>query len=210
MPQEKPDFAWLHHVAFNTYSQTGEDGVLQAIFAVIGQGKQWCFECGASDGLFFSNTRRLLDQGWRGLLIDADAESFARLQTNSAAFGDRVSCIFAKINDENRLESFLEQAGAPTDLDLAVIDVDGQDYYLLNSLLRYQPRVVLVEYDPNADPDFIPTLGGQGQAGWRAIFKLACGKLYTPVFQSKWNIVLVKRPFDRLLSGSKEQMLKTA
>jgi len=205
---EPLNFEWLTHCASNTYSQDGEDGILKAIFTVLGPGKQWCLECGASDGLFFSNTRRLIEQGWHALLIEADPAAYKRLVDNSAPFNDRVFCRHAMINDVCRLEPFLDEVGAPLDIDLAVIDIDGQDYYLLNSILRYQPRVVVIEYNPNADADFIPTLGGGGQAGWRAIWKLACGKLYTPVYRGRWNLILVKRPFDQFLSGTKEQMLK--
>lgn len=199
------DFEWLRSRAFNVYSQDGEDGILAAIFSRIGDGKKWCLECGASDGLWFSNTRRLIERDWNALLIEADHKSFARLEVNSAPFAGRVSCVRAMVDSENcRLDDLLKKAGAPKDIDLAVIDVDGQDYYLFNSLLEYEPRVVVVEYEPRCDPDFIPALGADGQAGWNAICRLAAGKLYAPIMRNRWNMVLVKRPLDQLLSGAKE------
>jgi len=194
-------FAWLNDRAYNVYSQFGEDGILEAIFETIGTSNKWCLECGASDGLFFSNTRRLIELGWRAVLIEADKKTFQRLQANSEEFGGRVHCVHEMIDADFRLESILARHGAPPDLDLAIIDVDGQDYYLLNSLLRYQPRVVVVEFDPNADPDFIPVLGGEGQAGVNAIERLAFGKLYSPVHRNFCNAVLVKHPLYHLLAG---------
>jgi hypothetical protein len=192
-------FDWLDDFAFNSYSQFGEDGVLQAIFSVIGMENEWCFECGASDGLFFSNTRRLLEQGWSGVLIEAAQSSFVRLLENSKAFGERVHCVHQTVEDAHRLESTLYRCGAPLDIDLAVIDVDGQDYYLWNSLLQYRPRVVVIEFDQNADDDALPTLGGPGQAGELTINRLGSGKFYTRVHRNTCNMIFVKRPLHRLL-----------
>lgn len=195
-------FDWLGNVAANSYSQFGEDGVLQAIFSVIQPANKWCLECGAADGLFFSNTRRLIEQGWNAVLIEAEQAAFARLEENSKDFGTRVRCVHGRVDATNTLEDILSHYAAPTDIDLAIIDVDGQDYYLFNSLLRYRPRVVVIEFDPNTDEDFIPSLGGVGQAGVRAINRLAGGRFYTEVYRNWCNLVLVKQPLDRLLERS--------
>lgn len=199
------EFTWLGDHVRNVYSQFGEDGVIDAIFKVIGAENRWCMECGASDGLFFSNTRRLLDAGWTAVLIEADRSAFDRLRRNSQAFGDRAKLLLAQIDSDHRLETALERAGAPADIDLAVIDVDGQDYFVWNSLLRYRPRVVMIEFDPYA-PDggyFIPQLGGAGQAGELAIVSLGVGKFYEPVFQSDRNIIFVKQSLSPLLAASR-------
>ena len=48
----------------NVHSQFGEDGLLAVLFERIGTENRWCFECGASDGLIYSNTKVLRDDGW--------------------------------------------------------------------------------------------------------------------------------------------------
>jgi hypothetical protein len=202
----EPHFAWLENMAFNDYSQFGEDGVLQAIFSVIHPANEWCFECGAADGLFFSNTRRLIEHGWRGVLVEADPQAFSRLVQNNA--NDLITCCNHLVGDSHRIDGILHGAGAPLDIDLVVIDVDGQDYYLWNSILQYRPRVVMIEFDHNADADFIPTLGGKGQAGSMAIRKLGAGKFYELVHANKCNGIFVQRPLARLLRGAPGTMLK--
>lgn len=208
MNRAELNFDWLEDCAMNVYSQWGEDGVLQAIFATIGTQNKWCMECGASDGLFFSNTRHLIEQGWNAVLVEGDRSKFQRLHANSEGFGERVKCVPVQVDNENRLEGILKQCGAPIDIDLAVIDVDGQDYFLFNSLLRYRPRVVVCEFDFAADFDFIPPLRGQGQAGARAIQALGVGKFYWPVYRSETNFIFVKQPLEKVLSGSREERLK--
>lgn len=191
---------WLEDAALNVYSQNGEDGVLQAIFAAIGTQNKWCVECGAADGLFFSNTRWLIEQGWNALLVEGDASKFKRLVGNSAVFGDRVRCANVMVDNENRLEGLLKRCGAPADIDLAVIDVDGPDYHVFNSFLRYRPRVVVIEYDhSNSDLDFIPPLNGPGQAAVRAIQALGFGKFYWPVWRGDTNWIFVKQPLQAAL-----------
>ncbi len=195
-----PGYAWLTETASNEYSQLGEDGILGAIFHVIGAANKWCCECGAADGLFFSNTRKLIEEGWTGVLIEGNEGEFSRLVDNSKPFGDRVKLMHTFVDRERRFDDILRAFGAPADIDLMVIDVDGQDYFLWNSMLRYRPRVVVIEYDIMAEDQwFCPTLGGQGQAGEHAIHRLATGKLYDLVWMNRFNMVFVTRLASRLL-----------
>ena len=190
---------WLSPSACNSYSQFGEDGILQAIFSVIGTQNKWCLECGAADGLFFSNTRRLIEQGWYAVLVEADRREFGKLAQNSKAFGARVKCLNLRVGDESGLDEILADCGAPLDIDLVVIDVDGQDFYLFNAIHRFRPRVVVIEFALDADENFLPTLGGSGQAGVGTLMKLAAGKFYTPVFRTLTNLILVRQPLDNLV-----------
>lgn len=197
----KQDFAWLERRARNVYSQNGEDGILEAIFERIGTANRWCCECGAADGVFFSNTKRLIDAGWSAVLIEADAKQYEKLtvthQGNSA-----VSCWNYRVTpDKASFDEILAHKAAPTDLDLLVIDVDGQDYWLFNSLVKYRPRVVVVEYDPNADPDFVPPLNGEGQAGLQAVIRLGVGKRYYPVCATWCNVIFVQQDLVHLVAG---------
>lgn len=197
----KEQFAWLEAQARNVYSQFGEDGILAAIFERIGTANKWCCECGAADGIFFSNTRKLIEEGWTSLQIEADEKQFEKLAARySEVLG--VTCYNYKVQTSGAFsfDRLLQKGGAPFDPDLLVIDVDGQDYWLLNSVLKYQPRVVLVEYDPAADPEFIPALNGEGQAGLQAVIKLGIGKYYWPVAVTKTNVVLVRQELCHLLA----------
>ena len=193
---------WLSEAASNTYSQFGEDGIIDAIFRTIGVANQVCFECGAADGIFFSNSRRLIESGWSAVLVEADQEQFARLTANCDGFGERVVCVRASVGVDLGLEEILDKVDAPQDIDLVVIDVDGQDYHLFNSILRYCPRVVVVEYDPLADEDFIPGIGADGQAGLRAVRKLAAGKYYVEVCRTRTNLIFVRHPIEKAFLGA--------
>lgn len=198
-------FAWLQERASNLYSQNGEDGVLAAIFERIGTANRWCCECGAADGLFFSNTRRLIEAGWSSVQIEADAAAYEKLAERYATH-ERVLCFHGKVEPSgpNSFDDILSRLKIPADLDLLVIDVDGQDYHLFNSLWKYKPRVVVCEFAPDADEMFIPEIGGEGQAGRKAILFVGDARGYKPVAQTRYNLLFVRDDLVHLVADPVE------
>jgi len=64
------------------YSQSGEDGIIQKIFETLNINTGWYCEFGAGDGNWIPNTKKLREEGWKGVLIEGDAESFKNLKDN--------------------------------------------------------------------------------------------------------------------------------
>lgn len=183
---------WLHGQERNDTSQFGEDGLIQAVFAKCGDTNRWCFEVGAADGLFYSNTKRLRDLGWNAVLIEADgklAEECRRFESN------KVQVIHERISGE-ALDAILSRCGCPQNPDLGVIDIDGQDYWTWKALVC-RPRVILVEFmyvnQNMTDPGFIPQQGGEGQAGLDAILELGQEKGYVALAQTVCNVLFVDK-----------------
>ena len=194
---------------WNVYSQWGEDAILAAIFDKIGTANKWCCEIGAADGLFFSNTRGFIEQGWSAVLIEADMEQVAKCAKLHAG-NDRVKCWNSIVVPpglptkgsvpQATIDRLLARANAPLDLDLLSIDVDGQDYYLFNSLMGFQPRVVVCEYAPDADRMYIPPLNEPGQAGIDAVRYVAEARGYEVVVATKTNLICVRKDLaDKLM-----------
>lgn len=194
-------YHWLADRAFNHTSQFGEDGIIEAIFERIGTTNKYVVDVGAGDGLMFSNSRWLIEQGWSAALFECDESRWKQCVENSGRFWEEVSCTWVAIESagENSLDSRLSRLHAPTEPDLLSLDIDGQDYWVFNSLLKYKPRVVVIEYDPNVDPAFIPEPNGPGQAGIEAIMWVAQTKNYVPVGRTQTNLILVKRELAGLL-----------
>lgn len=196
---------------YNRYSQYAEDSLIEAIFNKIGTASKWCVECGASDGLFFSNTRKLIEEGWSSIQIEADFEQYKKLSDRylNWANGMTVFCEYAHLGaaPQQTFDGvFAKYQTLPKDFDLLVIDVDGQDYHLWNQLLTYHPRVVICEYDPNADQDFIPEIDGPGQAGMRAIHHVALARGYQVVCATQCNLICVRNDLMELLTEQQGEM----
>jgi hypothetical protein len=176
------------------YSQFHEDkNILVPLFGTIGVRNEYCMEVGAMDGRRFSNTRFFLDNGWRGLFIESNDEWARQCRENTAEYGDRVEVVECAVDTkENSLDNILKAAEFPHDFDLCSIDIDGQDYHVWEAMNEYRPRVVIIEFsgDQNQN-DFIPQVGGIGQAGKHAIMKLAEKKEYRIVGETDVNFVCV-------------------
>lgn len=181
-------FDWLEGRTFNSYSQYGEDGLIEACLERFGTSNKWCFEVGAHDGVYFSNVKKLWDSGWDAVLIEGDADHYKRCCRFESG---RVRCINEYIGLAS-LDRILEECGAPKDLDFGVIDVDGQDYWILQGLQIYRPRLLLVEFGLNNKKDmvsFIPSLRGKGQAPFGPIKELGESKGYVAMARTHVNIL---------------------
>lgn len=136
-------------------SQHGEDGVIERIFAIIGEGKKWCVELGALNGTHDSNVWHLVkEKGWSGVLIEADRTYFERLQKEYAdtprAHGINA---FVSFEGQQSLDSIFARTPLPKDFDLFSLDIDGNEYHLWESLAAYRPRVMVVEFNQTIPND---------------------------------------------------------
>ncbi len=140
---------WLDLHRKNITSQSGEDGVIEKVFELIPGSDRWCCEFGAWDGKKYSNTFQLLkNKAWSGILIEADPTKFKEL---GRTFGDngKIKCVnrFVNFQGKGTLDEILSETSIPLDFDLLSIDIDGNDYHIWNSIVRYSPKVVVIEYN---------------------------------------------------------------
>lgn len=178
-----PIVPWLQGKASNVYTQFGEDGLIEAVFDRIGETNRQCFEIGAADGVFYSNTLRLREQGWLALLMESDSVQYGKLNED---FGKQSICLHGHFDD---IYPVLVEHKFERDLDLGVIDIDGQDYYLWETL-TFKPRVMLVEIHPDSHEP-LPVRGEPGQAGLSVIRRLGESKGYTLVATTYCNALFV-------------------
>lgn len=165
----------------NVTSQYGEDGIIERIFDLVGARNRWCCELGAWDGKHFSNTWNLIaNKGWSGVLIEGEPERFEDLQRTHAAAGARAHLVnaFVGIAPGSLLDDYLRDAGAPSNLDLLSIDVDGNDWHIWNALLDFRPRVVVIELNPSIENDiyFVQDYGPRIHHGASLLALVELGK----------------------------------
>ena len=123
-----------------TYSQQGEDGIIQHIFDKIGTTNKIAVEFGVSSGEE-TNTTLLAMNGWRTLWIDCYRKK---------NIPPRCSFITKFLTKDNIVEVF-QKANVPKEFDLLSIDVDSNDFYLRQALREYSPRVYVIEYNGSYD-----------------------------------------------------------
>jgi hypothetical protein len=138
----------LNEFARSEFSQSGEDGILEALFSKLGVSDGFFVEFGAWDGQHLSNTYRLVGEGWSGCQIEGDPERYQDLLANIPSDKIRKVCNYVAISGEHSLDCLLDQGSTPRDFDLLSIDIDSDDLAIWESLQRYQPKCVVIEYNP--------------------------------------------------------------
>lgn len=188
----EPGADFIAEAARNVTSQFGEDGMVEALFGHIGTTTRRCFEIGAHDGTWYSNTKALRDAGWTALLIEGDENKF---QTLKRLASPTVFCVHKQIEGDDL--DYLLGDWFPTgeEIDFGVIDVDGQDYWLWTHLER-RPRVLLVEFAPIVDrpppEEGCERFGDAHQAGITAIINLGRSKGYVPLVRNVCNVLFCR------------------
>ncbi|KAK3260100.1 hypothetical protein CYMTET_30928 [Cymbomonas tetramitiformis] len=142
-----PRLGWLLQLEaaeHKVFSQNGEDGVLEALFAELGTTNRYYVEFGTWDGVEM-NTRALRERAsppWHGLLMDAEY--------NGTGFGIKHEVVTL-----DNLVPLLHKYEVPSQPDLFSIDTDCYDFWLFETMLAspdFSPRVYVVEVNAGQHP----------------------------------------------------------
>lgn len=156
----------LLRYGFKVYSQNDEDGIIQEIFRRIGTASRTFVEFGVEAGTE-CNTAKLLVEGWRGLWIEADPASAARIRDGFAPFlaENRLTLAESRVTAET-INALLAQGGMGGEIDFLGIDIDYNDYWVWNAIDTVAPRVVAIEYNATLRPPLSLTVPYDPQGSW--------------------------------------------
>lgn len=182
-------------------SQSGEDGILEAVFEIIPGADRWACEFGAWDGRHLSNTHHLIaNQRWSAVMIEADARKAIDLRRTYADI-PRVTCVTRLVGfeGENTLDNILAETPIPRDFDLLSIDIDGNDYHAWAAVRAYLPKVVIIEFNPTIpnDIEFVQPARRDVNQGnsLLSLTRLAQDKGYELVAVTDLNGIFVRREY---------------
>ena len=134
------------------YSQFGEDGIIEEIFKRLDSKiklDRWCCEFGAWDGVYLSNTCHFIrNLGFNAILIEANKNKVSELNKNFPS--DNVLKIQKTVTFQgsNSLDNIFSETVIPLNFDFLSIDIDGADYHIFDSIKKYKPKVVCIEFNP--------------------------------------------------------------
>lgn len=108
-------------------------------------------DIGAGNGVRWSNSYALLLAGWKALGVEADPQKFALL---SKVYGK-----FPNAHASNSLASpdnicaLLRDFDIEKDFGVLCVDIDGNDYWVLDAILtKFRPGLVVTEINENIPP----------------------------------------------------------
>lgn len=191
----------------NVYSQFGEDGIIHEILKRISNKIEldhWCCEFGAWDGLHLSNTARLIrEDSYRAVLIEGDKKRLKDLEFNYPDSGVIKICSFVTTTGSTSLDNILAKTDIPLDFDFLSIDIDGMDYWILESLVSYRPKIICIEFNPTIPNvvNFVQVSDPRVKHGSsaKAIASLGGDKGYGVVAATECNLFLVRNDLMSLV-----------
>jgi hypothetical protein len=137
---------------YRVYSQSDEDGILHEIFRRIGTKTRLFVEIGSGDG-FENNSVFLLMQGWQGVWVEAAARKVATAEKSTGNFikSSALRIEQRTVNAEN-IDELMARMVPDREVDLLSVDIDGNDFYILEAIRSISPRVVICEYNAKFPP----------------------------------------------------------
>ena len=131
------------------FSQADEDGITLEIIKRLKIEKGLFCELGVGNGLE-NNSLILASLGWQGFWIGNESLGFNYKKTNNFLFlKDFISLENLNSNIEKCLKHFDNKK-----IDVVSVDLDGNDYYIVNELLskKIEPKLFIVEYNAKFPP----------------------------------------------------------
>jgi hypothetical protein len=140
--------ASLQEVEFSVSSQWGQDGIIEWLIerAGIPAALHSFVEFGV-ESYRVSNTRFLLQtRNWRGLIMDSSSEALPSVKADGLYWKHDLTVKQAFITREN-INDLMTSAGFSGETGLLSIDVDGNDYWVWETVTAVNPIICICEYN---------------------------------------------------------------
>ncbi|MEI9956281.1 MAG: hypothetical protein WDM90_08255 [Ferruginibacter sp.] len=136
----------IQDVEFKVFSQWGDDGIIQYLISKLPIKNKTFVEFGV-EYYTESNTRFLLiNNNWSGLVVDGSEQHINYIKADSIYWQYELHAVKAFITAEN-IERLIDEAGFENELGILSIDIDGNDYTVWKAIKKYNPDIVIVEYN---------------------------------------------------------------
>lgn len=135
----------INEYGFSVFSQYDEDGLINALIKGFDDISKNFIEFGVHD-FTEANCRFLIDSlGWKGLIIEGNKNAFNKMKARDFYWKKNIQIINKFLDVENIVDVFsnrqFEKVG------ILSVDVDGNDWYLLEKSLVLNPSLIIVEYN---------------------------------------------------------------
>jgi hypothetical protein len=136
----------LRDAEFRVFSQWSDDGIIQYLVANVPVASDSFVEFGVED-YGESNTRfLLLNDNWRGLIMDGSQELMEQVRSSELYWRHELTAVGAFVTREN-IDDLLRGAGFTGALGILSVDIDGNDYWVWEAITVVDPAIVIVEYN---------------------------------------------------------------
>lgn len=140
-------FPRLSDYEWKVFSQWGEDGILDFLVRTVPIANETFIEFGV-ENFTESNCRYLLQASdWQGFVIDGSDTHVEDIHRHPWFWKHDLRAVSQFITAEN-IDDLLMQSGFDGDLGILSVDIDGVDWFILQSITTFRPRILVVEFNP--------------------------------------------------------------
>jgi hypothetical protein len=144
-------------VEFKVFSQFGDDGIIQYLINNIDVGSETFVEFGVENYLEANTRFLLINNNWRGLVIDGNREDVEYIKNDEIYWRYDLTAVNSFITSDN-INHLLADHGFSGELGILSIDIDGNDYWVWQSIQEVSPAIVIIEYNSVFGPDHAITV----------------------------------------------------
>lgn len=149
----------LADAEFKVFSQFGDDGIIQYLLQQVDipERSRKFIEFGVQD-YQESNTRFLMmNNNWKGLVLDGSADNIDKIIADAQFWRHDLSAVAAFIDRDNVNDLFAHN-GFEGEIGLLSVDIDGNDYWVWESIDVVNPIIVVCEYNSNFGSEHAVTI----------------------------------------------------
>lgn len=137
----------------NRFSHSGEQQILKQYIdeLVPKAAPRTVVDIGAGNGVRWSNSFALVQEGWNVLGIEADPHKYELLRRVYRRFPNARAC--NRRVQPDSINSLLASLEIEKDFSVLCLDIDGNDYWLLDAIFSFfRPRLIVTEINEKIPP----------------------------------------------------------
>ena len=133
---------------YKIFSQFGEDSIIQFLINNLNISKNLFIEIGV-ENYEEANTRFLLENNnWEGLIIDGSDKNIKFVREQNYYWRNKIKAVSRFVSTDNINEIILDNKFRDN-IGILSIDIDGNDYWLWESINVVSPDILIIEYNAN-------------------------------------------------------------
>lgn len=146
------DLSNPHSWEFSCFSQNGEDGILDVLTRQVRNPKKYFIEIGAHNGLENCSSYLSLVRQYSGIMVEGNPKLSREAEILMSGVNSGVESMAMFITLANIQQ--LLGASVHRQPDLFIVDIDGNDYYIVKRILEsdVRPAIFAVEYNSTYGP----------------------------------------------------------
>jgi hypothetical protein len=131
---------------FSIFSQWGDDGIIDYLINNLDIKNKSFIEFGVQDYTECNTKFLLMNKNWKGLIID-EAENLINKIKNSDIYWRFDLTAIKSFITKNNINNIFKENNFVGQVGLLSIDIDGNDYWIWDSINCVDPEIVIIEYN---------------------------------------------------------------